>query len=589
MFVSNGAGDVSAPTTAGSSLSIVVSGGRDAVGSMRRSALLVSSAVLLGVVYFLAARLGLGFRFQNSQIGVVWPPNAILLSAVLLTSRRRWWIIFLATGVAHVVVMAQSVPEWRIVWQIVGNAGFTMATVEALRRFAGLPLHFASRRQVLAYTASTFVMPALFALTTPAFVRSVLHFEATYAPGAAFLRTFLSNATAMLLVAPVVLLWARSGVRAVTALPGRRLLEASVGIAILFGVAVIAFGTVPKIARFPSLLLWIFPPLLWSAVRFGPLGANTSVFCVAALSVLGTAHQLGPFVLLGDADQVLSLELFWIVLCPPVMLLAAVIRERDESEEALHDQRNQLAHVTRLATIGELSGALAHELRQPLTSILANAQAAAVLLARDPVNLAEVREMLSDIAHHDQQAANVVASLRTFIKEGTPQFEPLAVDAVVRDALALGRTSLEIWGVDVQTQIAAGLPRVRGDAVQLLQVMLNLVVNGCEAMSDRPVGDRRLRLRVAGRNGAGEVEVVIADNGVGLPSGAEDRVFEPFFTTKDKGLGLGLSIGRSIVTGHGGRLWAENNPEGGATLHIVLPAEGASRGHGSIRRIDRDC
>src|SRR5262249_30228082 len=161
--------------------------------------------------------------------------------------------------------------------------------------------------------------------------------------------------------------------------------------------------------------------------------------------------------------------LFWMVLCPPVMLLAAVIREREQAEEALHDQRNQLAHVTRLATVVELSGALAHELRQPLMSILANAQAATILLSRQPPDLAQVREMLDDIAHQDRQAANVISRLRSFIKDGDQQFEPLAVDVLLRDALALGRTSMEISGVDVQTQIAAGLPRVRGDAVQLLQ------------------------------------------------------------------------------------------------------------------------
>jgi signal transduction histidine kinase len=563
---------VSALPTSGSSLSIPATIRAVDVKSIRRSALLGVAALLLGTLYFLSARLGLGFRFQNSQIGVVWPANAVLLSALLLAPRRHWWIVFVVTGLAHAAAMGHSVPAWRVAWQICGNSLFTAATVEVLRRFAALPLHFGSRRQVLLFTASAFVMSGLFSLVTPVFVRSALHSESIYAPGAAFLRTFLSNATALLLVAPVCLLWARSGLQTVTAFSHRRWLEASVMLAVLVGVAVIAFDTGPRIARFPSVLLWIFPPLLWAAVRFGPLGANTSLFCVAALSVLGTARQVGPFVLFAESDQVLSLQLFWMVLCPPVMLLAAVIREREQAEEALHDQRNQLAHVTRLATVVELSGALAHELRQPLMSILANAQAATILLSRQSPDLAQVREMLDDIAHQDRQAAKVISRLRSFIKDGDQQFEPLTLDVLLRDALALGRTSMEISGVDVQTQIAVGLPRVRGDAVQLLQVILNLVVNGCESMSRAPLAERRLRLHV-GRAGPNQVEISIADNGVGLPTGGEDRVFDPFFTTKAKGLGLGLSIGRSIATAHGGRLWAENNPGGGATFHLVLPVD----------------
>jgi two-component system sensor kinase FixL len=217
-------------------------------------------------------------------------------------------------------------------------------------------------------------------------------------------------------------------------------------------------------------------------------------------------------------------------------------------------------------------------------SILANAQAAIRLLGREPVDLQEVRAILEDIAQQDKQAASVIARLRSFLREGESRFEPLALETVLRDALALGRSAVAFSGVDVETQIATGLPRVRGDHVQLLQVMLNLLVNGCESMSAVPAPNRRLRLEI-GPKGREHVEVMIADRGIGLPAGDEDRVFDPFFTTKGKGLGLGLAIGRSIASAHGGRLWGENNPHGGATFHLVLPTDG---GHGGRAALDRN-
>ena len=547
-----------------------VAAAHGASDSLKRAAFYASRVAVLAGIYYLAATLGLGFRFQNSQISVVWPANAVLLAALLLTPRSRWWVVFTTTALAHVAAMAPATPAWRWVWQIAGNSLFMTAAAVLLRRYAGLPLRFDGRRQVFTYVAISLGVPVVFALTMPAFVRTLLGLDHATSPGAALLRTALSNVTALLLVAPVLLLWGQRDLRQLGALTGRRAVEAAAIMASLLIVGLVAFGTAPEFAHFPGLLLWFFPPLVWAAVRLGPWGAVTSVSFVALLSTLGTARQLGPFVLASEAEQVLSLQLFWIALGPPIMLLAAVIREREQAEEALHEQRKQLAHVTRVATAGELSGAIAHELRQPLTSILANAQAALHLLNRERVDLSEVRQILEDITRDDQAAASVLARLRMFLKEGTSRFEPLAVETVVRDALALSKSTVDLSGVEVQTSIAGGLPRVFGDPVQLLQVMVNLVVNGCESMHLTPRLARRLDLYVAPLDPE-HVEVLVSDRGVGLPNGGEDRVFDPFFTTKEHGLGLGLAISRSIVTAHGGRLWGGNNSSQGATFHLVLP------------------
>jgi len=560
-----------------------VTAGHGAGESLKRALVYASRVALLGGTYYLAAKLGLAFRFQSSQISVAWPANAVLLAALLLTPRSRWWVVFGTTALAHVAAMSPTNPAWRWLWQIAGNSVFMTAAAMLLRRYAGLPVRFESRRQVFTYVAISIGVPAIFALVMPSVVRPVLGLDLTVSPGSALLRTVLSNVIALLLVAPVMILWSQEWLRQFGEMTVHRVVEGTAIMASLLVVGLVAFGTAPEFARFPGLLLWFFPPLVWAAVRLGPRGAATSVFFVALLSTLGTARELGPFVLASEAEQVLSLQLFWIAIGPPIMLLAAVIREREQAEDALHEQRNHLAHITRVATAGELSGAIAHELRQPLTSIMANAQAGLHLLSRDRVDLEEVRAILEDITRDDQQAANVLGRLRSFVKDGKSRFEPLAVEAVVRDALALSKSTVDLSGVEVQTSITGGLPRVWGDQVQLLQVMVNLVVNGCEAMHDTPRPARRLDLHVAPLD-AEHVEVRVSDRGVGLPNGGEDRVFDPFFTTKEHGLGLGLAISRSIVTAHGGRLRGANNTSQGATFHLVLPTYHANGRHATTDR-----
>jgi len=525
--------------------------------------------IALAVGYYLAVRLGLSFRFQNSMIGVVWIANGVLLSALLLTRPSRWVLVYSITALVHAAAMLPEAPVWRVVWQIGVNAALTITMALMLRRFGGLPLTFATRRQVLIYTAAAFGLPALFSLGTPVVVRAMLNLEPDYRFLVAWVRVTLSNATATLLVTPVIVLWAFHGLAPLRNVGARRVLEATVILIFLVSVGFVAFGTGPEIARFPALLLLIFPPLLWAAVRLGPLGASTALLGIAALSVWGTAGQLGPFVLFSDATRVLSLQLFWITMSTPILLLAAVIREREQAEAALHTLRLHLAHVTRVATVGELSGALAHELRQPLTSILANAQAASALLSRGAADAGEIRAILEDIAQQDRYAAEVITRLRSFLQEHKPQYEPLALELVVRDALALARALLDRLGVAVHTEISTGLPLVQGDAVQLIQVVLNLIINACESMNRTPAPERQLQLQV-GRSDSHYVELAIEDRGDGLPVGPPEKVFEPFFTTKDNGLGLGLAIARSIVIAHGGRLWGENNPGRGATFHVLL-------------------
>jgi C4-dicarboxylate-specific signal transduction histidine kinase len=223
--------------------------------------------------------------------------------------------------------------------------------------------------------------------------------------------------------------------------------------------------------------------------------------------------------------------------------------------------------------LGELAGSLAHELNQPLTAILSNAQAAQRFLARDGIDVQEVREILADIVAEDKRAGEVIHRLRLLLRKGEVQRQPLDVNGVVEEVLKLVRSDLVNQGVTAWPDLAPDLPVIECDRVQLQQVLLNLVLNACDAMAGAEPGARQIKIRTA-REEDGAVRISVADRGPGIPPDLRERVFEPFYTTKPQGLGLGLTVCRSIVTAHGGRLWSENGQKGGAVFCLSLPPPG---------------
>jgi PAS domain S-box-containing protein len=251
------------------------------------------------------------------------------------------------------------------------------------------------------------------------------------------------------------------------------------------------------------------------------------------------------------------------------------VTERRQAEAEAQEQRLQVAHLSRVAMLGELSGALAHELNQPLTAILANARAAQRLMAQERPDLGEVREILGEIADADRRAGEVIARLRAFLHKGEMQLGPVDLNEVVCEVLTLTHSDLIRRRVTVDTTgLSPELPGVLADRVQMQQVLLNLLLNACDAIL--PDGlDRRVTIATAA-GPDGTVELSLADRGTGIPPEEMQHIFEPFFTSKADGLGLGLSICRSIVMGHEGRLWADNNGDGGATFHLRLPVLDAS-------------
>jgi signal transduction histidine kinase len=253
-----------------------------------------------------------------------------------------------------------------------------------------------------------------------------------------------------------------------------------------------------------------------------------------------------------------------------------------ESEAGAAEQRLELAHLGRVAMVGELSATLAHEMKQPLTAILANAQAAQHLLKRDGFEMAELRDILEDIAADDKRAWDVIDHVRSFVKKSDSEPQLLSTNELVNEVLALMRTDLQHRGVLVSTQFCEPAPMVLGDRVQLQQVVLNLVMNACDAMSDMPRGERLLVIATARQ---GEARIEVDDRGSGVAPDALARVFEPFVTTKRDGLGLGLAICRSILTAHRGHISAANNAERGATFGVSLPLAADPRGASSDNRL----
>lgn len=263
-----------------------------------------------------------------------------------------------------------------------------------------------------------------------------------------------------------------------------------------------------------------------------------------------------------------------------IFLLLAERRTRRGAELALHEselraermsavQRRELAHLGRVALVGELSGAIAHELNQPLAAILANARAAQHLLERDGVGSGEIREILEDIAADDRRAGAVIHRVRHLVKRDVIDSQVLFVNDVIEEVMRLTNSDLLHRGVVADVNLATISPAVCADRVQLLQVVLNLVMNACDAMAETPAFDRRLDIRTGACDRFARIDV--GDRGCGIAQDLLLSIFEPFETTKKEGLGLGLPICRSIVTEHGGELRASNNPERGATFVVTLP------------------
>jgi NO-binding membrane sensor protein with MHYT domain len=323
---------------------------------------------------------------------------------------------------------------------------------------------------------------------------------------------------------------------------------------------------------------------LWLAFRTTDLGQKLVAGVVMGLAISGmhytgmraaifTAH--GP---IHEAQGNASLDqtnLALVVAGTTFVILAfaliASLSEQKRAEEALRRAQADLAHVNRVTTMGELTSSLAHEVNQPIAAAVINAGACLRWLDGDTPNLEEARASAMRIVENGTRAAEIISRIRLLFKKGALQRELVDVNKVIREIIDLLRGEATRFSISVRTELAADLPQVMGDRVQLQQVMMNLIVNSIDAMKDVH-GTRELALK-SQRAENEQIIVCVSDTGVGLPPQQADQIFNAFFTTKLHGIGVGLSISRSIVESHSGRLWAADNPPRGASFHVILPTK----------------
>jgi len=238
----------------------------------------------------------------------------------------------------------------------------------------------------------------------------------------------------------------------------------------------------------------------------------------------------------------------------------------------LQQMQSDFAHINRVSTMGELAASLSHEILHPIATARNNARAGMRFLEMNPPNLDEAKEALSCVVRDADRAKDIVGRVRDHIKKAPARRKPFDLNEAVREALAMVRSAIASNQVVVNTHLMDGLAPVQGDRVQLQQVIVNLILNAVEAMNPDQKGGRELSIRAQQSQTDGGVLVQVRDSGPGIDPGNLERVFEPFYTTKSSGVGMGLSICRSIINGHGGRLWAEANEPRGAVFQFTLPS-----------------
>jgi two-component system sensor kinase FixL len=665
-----------------------------------------SLAKLAGLVatsagYYFGAQVGFELRFPDSPHSVLWPPNAIMLAALLLMPARLWWWCLLAVLPAHIAISLPAGLPWvTLLGLYLTNASQALLGAalfnRCLRSYGGGGS--AHVRTIIFIVCGVFAAPIVLSFADVAIAVLTQWTNNDY--WQAWRLRFLSNAASAVIFVPPVLAAAQA-FGAWRKPPFRRVIEACVLALCMVGLgAFVLLGGTALYRDLPLLVCGFLPLLLWAATRFGQVGASWALLGLAAITMESIAKWPVGF---AGQNEILMLQSIFLLISIPVLYLGALhgdlrryvrdldtiaerysmataaasigvwewnprtddffvhphlrrllghderevtntlqewmlhyhpedrervllpvhacvrgdrsgfevehrllhadgstrwfltrgasvrgkagndlrlvgtcvdVTERRRTEEEVRNLRQELAHLTRVGMLGELSGALAHEINQPLASILGNAQAAQRLIAREPPDLPEIREALKDIVDAGKRAGNVIHQLRDMLKKGEAQFRPLDVNSIVGEVLNLTHSDLIAHQVTAVRRFAFYLPPVRGDRVQLQQVLLNFIMNACEAMNATAL-DRRVLTVITAPADDQCVEICLLDTGRGISSHLHERLFEPFVTTKKDGLGLGLSICRSIVSTHGGRLWAENNAEGGAAFHIVLPTDRA--------------
>jgi len=652
-------------------------------------------ALSVALAYYLGAKIGFALTFQPHPVSVLWPPNSILLAALLLTPVRIWWMILLAAFPAHLAAQLQSdVPPAMILCWFVSNSCEALIGAGCVRYLIDRPVRFDRLRNVGIFCFfAALLAPFLSSFLDAAFV-GINHWgQDSY--WQVWRIRFTSNVLAALTLVPFIVSWSAEGIAWLGRIRRARFLEASLLLLGLLSVSTIVFSKLAPIAD--SALLYLpLPFLIWAAVRFGSRGASAAICTLTFVAIWSAGHGYGPFSIRSAEENALSIQMFLIVMSVPLMLLAAVIEERSKGETTLREreerislaaesadlafwtinferkeswmsdngraifnfgsdeplsrelflsrvhpedrnavdeaiesarassqtfefeyrllrpdgeirwlisrgrymsndhggireligvaidvtaqvkanlqlrlQREEMTHMSRVSSMGELTASLAHELNQPLSAIASNAAAGRRFLAQGSPEPKMFEELLADVAADARRASDIIHGIHDFVRkrEGTRCLVNL--NEIIREVLRLLHSDLLGRATSVETQLGPSLPSVDADPVQLQQVLLNLLMNSLEAMQSTSADKRRVVISTACEANS-TVTVSVRDYGSGLPEEDMDKVFTHFYSTKPNGMGMGLTIVRSIIEAHGGKLWAENVDEG-ARFFFALP------------------
>lgn len=660
----------------------------------RRAIAAAMLVAALALAYYVGVQIGFAFTLEPNAVSLLWPPNAIVLSGLLLAPVRTWGWLLAAVLPAHLIAeLSAGVSLAMASCWYVSNATEALLGAAVIRSFTNGPPRFDRIRDVSIFLlAGVLLAPVVSSFIDAGFVALVQwRYDGDY--WRLWRMRLFSNALAAIILPPLVVIASTAAFRSLRGVTRAQYLEGAALATLLGAVSFVVFHQPHSPGNAAIYVYAPLPLLVWAAVRMGVAGVTLCISALALISITGTLRGLGPFALAESSDAVLSLQIFLIITALSLMLLAAALaelrdaraaalrrkesldlalsaahmgtwdwdleadqmtwrlgtvasasqsrdgassaelfrivhpddratltarmasardqgevqdlecrficgedvrwvlakgrllrgaageprrmigvciditqRKQQEMQERL--QREQLAHLSRSAMLGELSGAVAHELSQPLAAILMNAQAAQYELQKPAPNLHELAAIIADISADDARAAEVIGRLRALFLRGEVRMERVDVAECIRGVLALEHSDLIARSVMTQLDLSPTVPAVKADRVQLQQVLLNLIVNACEAMDAKPMGERRLRISAHGDQKQ-SVLIEICDSGSGVED--FDRIFEPFFSTRKQSIGLGLAISRKIIATHGGRLWGANNAGGGATFHVSLP------------------
>jgi len=536
----------------------------------RRWARSVGLAAAVGVAYFLAARLSVGLVLKPEGVAVFWPAAGISSGVLIALGPRSRWPVAAGVTVATIVIhQLIADPLWAGIALGLSNAAEAVITAALIARYFGTDFSIGRLRQVLGLLVAAIVGTAVSG------IGGAVTYRLFAGPSAEMLTTwqhwFASDAIGIVIVAPLVIELA-SAVRQPPPRSERIDGAAALGALAVMTAIAIALPQEPWETVVPVAVL--FPILMWITARCRPVFAAAAAFLVSTTVVSTAVLGLGHF---GDsslafADRIPQAQAVILFVALGAYILAALFAERRDNEARLARANMMLERErdNKLMSAQALTGAIAHEVRQPLASIVSNASAALRWLERTPPDHGELRAALTRIQGESHRTSEVFDAIRALFRKSDQGRQRIDVNEIIGEVLQSLLGELKSHGVETRSELAE-LPPIDGNRGQLREVVFNLVDNALEAMGTTTDQSRVLRVTTALR-GRDAIAVTVADSGPGIAPQKLDSIFTAFLTTKSHGMGLGLAICRMIVEQHGGQLTASSDGKSGALFQFVLPA-----------------